>query len=251
MTPTLSSQLGNGTGESASTEGGQYTVGQRQLAALGFIAVVALGFVATMAYVAGRVVRSDQAAASAAAAPAKRPVPQPQPPVQQLAKPPASDSAQKIEQLIVVEPPVAAVAAKAANSALARQAPPASPNSVTPAPATAKPTVAPTMAATPAGASAAVQAPVPAAPQQQGPATSADGENLMGKTYWQVAAVDRGMAEVSKEFLVRKGIPAKVGDASSPGTFRVLVGPVKSDTETTELKARLELEGFKPFLRRY
>jgi len=71
-----------------------------------------------------------------------------------------------------------------------------------------------------------------------------------GQTYFQVAAVDRGMAEVSKEYLIRKGLPGLVGDSPSPGVHRVLVGPL-AENDVNRVRRVLEEAGFRPFLKNY
>jgi len=76
-------------------------------------------------------------------------------------------------------------------------------------------------------------------------------DSLAGLVFYQVAAVDKGMADVSVEYLVRKGIAARLGDSPSPGTYRVLAGPLPDGQENDRLRATLEALGFRPFLRRY
>ena len=195
---------------------GEFSVGQRQLAALGFVVFLLLGFVATMSYLAGRVARNPQLPAQvvASAATPVRPRSAAPLPVPVVVKP-------AVEQLILVEtasvPVVPAPVITAKPSAL----------ETLPAPAPA-----------PVKASAAQLTPVPT-------------ELLKGNTYWQVAAIDRGMAEVSCEFLIRKGLPALLGDSPSPGIVRVLVGPIHTQDETARHKVVLEESGFHPFIKKY
>ena len=184
---------------------GEFSVGQRQLAALGFIAFLLLGFASTMAYVAGRVARNPQAPAAAAV-----------PVRQRSAVPLPVPGRQSVEQLILVE--TASLAPAAAN---------------------------------PAAVTAPVETPVASTPVKAHQLTQVPVELLKGNTYWQVAAVDRGMAEVSCEFLLRKELPALLGDSPSPGIVRVLVGPIHTPDETARYKAVLEESGFHPFIKKY
>jgi len=70
------------------------------------------------------------------------------------------------------------------------------------------------------------------------------------EVYYQVAAVDRGMAEVSVEFLKGKGLSAKTSPSPDPAIFRVLVGPLGT-ADQLAVKNQLEAAGFKPFLKRF
>jgi hypothetical protein len=74
---------------------------------------------------------------------------------------------------------------------------------------------------------------------------------LVGNTFWQVAATDRGMAEVTCEVLTRKGLPTLLSDGPSAGIFRVLVGPIKTTDETNRYKAVLDEAQFHPFIKKY
>ena len=191
---------------------GEFSVGQRQLAALGFVVFLLLGFVATMSYLAGRVARNQQPPVQAAAAA----------PVRQRSAtplPPAPVVKPAVEQLIMVET--------------------ASAPAVTSPVTSAKPS---------ALESVPALAPVKASVSQL---TQVPTELLKGNTYWQVAAIDRGMAEVSCEFLLRKGLPALLGDSPSPGIVRVLVGPIHTQEETAKHKVVLEESGFHPFIKKY
>jgi hypothetical protein len=70
------------------------------------------------------------------------------------------------------------------------------------------------------------------------------------ETYFQVAAVDRGMAEVSVEFLKGKGLPAKFVPSPNPSAFRVLVGPLGAEDQAL-IRSQLNSLGFTPFIQRY
>ena len=198
---------------------GEFSVGQRQLAALGFIAFLLLGFASTMAYVAGRVARNPQTPAPVAAG---------APPVRQRAAVPLPVPASRpaVEQLIMVETASSAVPLPA--------------GAVPSAPSAGKPVA------------VAAQLEKPAASTPAGhQLTQVPTELLKGNTYWQVAAIDRGMAEVSCEFLLRKELPALLGDSPTPGIVRVLVGPIRSPDDTARYKAVLEESGFHPFVKKY
>ena len=69
--------------------------------------------------------------------------------------------------------------------------------------------------------------------------------------YFQVAAVDKGMAEVTTEFLMRKGLSAEIKYAPDLGVYRVVVGPILSAEDQNSTKNALESAGFHPFLRRF
>ncbi len=198
---------------------GEFSVGQRQLAALGFIAFLLLGFASTMAYLAGRVARNPQAPDPVAAAAA---------PVRQRAavQLPVPASRPAVEQLIMVE----------------------TASSTVPSPAGAIPSA--PAAGKPVAVTAQLEKPAPSTPAGH-QLTQVPTELLKGNTYWQVAAIDRGMAEVSCEFLLRKELPALLGDSPTPGIVRVLVGPIHTPDETTKYKAVLEDSGFHPFIKKY
>ena len=189
------------------------------MAALGFIAFLLLGFVATMAYVAGRVARS--AGPPITALPGMRPARVPEAPTASAIKVPEVERKKPaVEQLIMVE-----------------------------AAAPGTPVPPPTMAAQPAE-----PPPAPAGVVSPGKAPElrpVAPELLAGNTFWQVAATERGMAEVTCEFLTRRGLPAVLGDSPSPGIFRVLVGPIQTPDETSRHKANLDAAGFHPFIKKY
>jgi hypothetical protein len=200
----------------------ELSMGQRQIAALGFVAFLLLAFVATIAYLAGRVASPSKDDAVVAS---KRPLPSSAPSTQVL--PPAPNQAaargsSPVEQLILVEPaaasrpslePASVMAARAAEPPKELFAPPPKPKT-------------PELK------------PVPA-------------DLLSGNSFWQVAATELGMSEVSCEFLTRKGLPALIADGPSAGIFRVLVGPIKNPGESQKFKAALDEAGFHPFLKKY
>ena len=72
----------------------------------------------------------------------------------------------------------------------------------------------------------------------------------IGATYLQMAAVDRGVAEVYVEVLRRKGFQALIANGPTADIFRVLVGPVKDAGSLARVKADLQAEGFTSFARK-
>jgi len=71
-----------------------------------------------------------------------------------------------------------------------------------------------------------------------------------GDLYFQISAVDRGMANVTIEYLRRLGFPASATPGDTQGIFRVLVGPLQDPAETAKWKGELMAAGFQPFTRR-
>ena len=146
-------------------------------------------------------------------------------------QPPAAAARKAPEQVIVVEPAVKAVVAKPAPPTL-----PATPL-VTPSPA----------------AAAAAQIP-PKPVSIPRPAPIAPGDlyaPAQGMVFLQVAAVDRGMAEVSVEYLTRRGFVAKAAASPEAGMFRVLVGPLNGNDDIARNRGNLQAAGFQPFLQQY
>ncbi len=96
-------------------------------------------------------------------------------------------------------------------------------------------------------------APAPAMPARMAasPFPTADPAKLNpNDTYLQMAAVDRGMAEVLVEVLHRKGIPAITIPGPTEEILRVLVGPVNDPDSIARLKAELAAAGFPSFARK-
>ena len=73
---------------------------------------------------------------------------------------------------------------------------------------------------------------------------------INGESYFQVGSVDRGMADVSVEYIKKNGLDARVAAGAASNVFRVLVGPVGA-ANATEVEARLKALGFTPFLKKY
>jgi cell division septation protein DedD len=95
--------------------------------------------------------------------------------------------------------------------------------------------------------------PTPAT-QAQSPAPVAaappSAKRIPGDTYLQIAAVDRGMAEVLVEVLRRKGFQAEVANGATEDIFRVMVGPAKDAAALARTKADLQAAGFTSFARK-
>jgi hypothetical protein len=188
---------------------GQMTLGNRQVAAVSFVILTMLALVASVAYLAGRMVTPVITTATEAKAPESR----------------APEQVYVVNSAQTVTPAALSTAAPA----------------VTAAPATAAPmAIRPTPAASPAASS------IPA-PASSAPVVSA---LSFRPVYWQVASVDRGMAEVSVEYLKKKGLPAVMAAGASPSVFRVLVGPADNSEAAARLKEELTQLGFTPFPKR-
>jgi cell division septation protein DedD len=83
----------------------------------------------------------------------------------------------------------------------------------------------------------------PAAAEKPSPAAAAD-QPIAGLTYLQLAATSEREAEILVDILRKKGFRALATvKPDSPGTYRVLVGPV-SDGGLNQLRADLQGSGF-------
>lgn len=97
----------------------------------------------------------------------------------------------------------------------------------------------------------------PAAPVEAKPAAPVSKPGTVeipkaGEVYFQVGSVDRGMAEVSVEYIRRNGLEARVAPGATAEVFRVLVGPVgTAEAPAAEIEARLKGLGFTPFIKKY
>ncbi len=184
----------------------QFALGERQVAALGFLAFLLLGSLTAAAYVAGRAGTASppvSAATSASALPApQRRVPEKAPaatPVK-VAEQVSKETPPSVEKLIVVEP------------------------AITPLPAI-KPLIR--------------------------PITVVASAELGGQSFWQVAALDRKMAEDAHAGLAQQNLPVMIAEGPSPEMFRVLVGPLNGPDHTAKIKTALESGEFQPFYKRY
>lgn len=72
-----------------------------------------------------------------------------------------------------------------------------------------------------------------------------------GTMFFQVASVDKGMADVSVQYLQEKGFAARRAPGASAGVYRVLVGPLEAGQGMMEAEARLKGLGFTPFPKKY
>ncbi len=104
-------------------------------------------------------------------------------------------------------------------------------------PAAVPPTVAPS---TPAAPAAPVS--LPAGP---------DAAPAPGTVFFQVASVDKGMADVSVQYLLEKGFSARRAPGASAAVYRVLVGPLEAGTAMGLTEAKLKELGFSPFPKKY
>jgi hypothetical protein len=69
-----------------------------------------------------------------------------------------------------------------------------------------------------------------------------------GEVFLQVAAVDRGMAEVTAEFLARKGFDVRIASGTTENEFRVLIS---GRDDLSKTRAKLEDFGFRSFVRKF
>ena len=75
-------------------------------------------------------------------------------------------------------------------------------------------------------------------------------KSIPGNTYLQIAAVDRGMAEILVEVLRRKGFQVELAAGPTEDIFRVIVGPAKDADTLARMKADLQAAGFNSFSRK-
>ncbi|MBN8730552.1 MAG: hypothetical protein J0L64_08440 [Acidobacteria bacterium] len=97
----------------------------------------------------------------------------------------------------------------------------------------------------PAAAAPALAAPVVTAPWNPELPPAA------GTVFYQVASVDKGMADVSVQYLQEKGFAARRAPGASAGLYRVLVGPLEAGQPMLEAEAKLKGLGFTPFPKKY
>jgi cell division protein FtsN len=72
-----------------------------------------------------------------------------------------------------------------------------------------------------------------------------------GTVFFQVASVDKGMADVSVQYLLEKGFSARRAPGASSGVYRVLVGPLDPAAQMSQTEAKLKELGFSPFPKKY
>ncbi len=95
----------------------------------------------------------------------------------------------------------------------------------------------------PAPAASVIQPRAPAIPRSEQP--------IHGKTYLQLAALDRERAEVLVETLARNGFRAVLADGPTEGIYRILVGPFDDADTLARNQADLQALGFTSFPRRH
>ena len=90
---------------------------------------------------------------------------------------------------------------------------------------------------------------VPAAPIAL--PTGPDAPPAPGTVFFQVASVDKGMADVSVQYLLEKGFSARRAPGISGGVYRVLVGPLDASMPMSQTEGKLKDLGFSPFPKKY
>ena len=81
--------------------------------------------------------------------------------------------------------------------------------------------------------------------------TGPDAPPAPGTMFFQVASVDKGMADVSVQYLLEKGFSARRAPGASVSLYRVLVGPLDPSTQMNQIAAKLKDLGFSPFPKKY
>ena len=81
--------------------------------------------------------------------------------------------------------------------------------------------------------------------------TGPDAPPAPGTMFFQVASVDKGMADVSVQYLLEKGFSARRAPGASASLYRVLVGPLDPSTQMNQIAAKLKDLGFSPFPKKY
>ena len=72
-----------------------------------------------------------------------------------------------------------------------------------------------------------------------------------GKTYIQLASVERGYATLITEGARKLGFPAFIAPGTSPKLYRVLSGPFSNPAELQKAKAVFDTAGLDSFVRKY
>lgn len=116
----------------------------------------------------------------------------------------------------------------------------------------AKPPVVPQQPAAPAALPPSATPAEPVAPVAPiALPTGPDTPPAPGTVFFQVASVDKGMADVSVQYLLEKGFGARRAPGASGAVYRVLVGPIASGAEMGSTEAKLKELGFSPFPKKY
>jgi hypothetical protein len=196
---------------------GGMVFGTRQLAAIAFVGITAVGIIATVAYVAGRVI-NNSVERQVVVVETARPEPTEQAPVAptNIAAAPTAESAGLAATLVPapVDPVSPAIPANTVSKVPSQE---------------------PQTALLSAG-----ELPVPVS------------EPAPGESYWQVGVLDRGRAAVAVKSLMTQGIGVKLAVSEAlPGQFRLLIGPLTTSEETARLKQMIDNTGFPAFVQHY
>jgi cytoskeletal protein RodZ len=208
----------------------ELVLGNRQLISVFVIVVALLGVFFSFGYIVGRNSSPTAAAAETSKSntdphPAESPSTDGSSAAQPSDAPPANGAG-----------PDDSARAQAPPSVTQPERPPAAPQSVKSAPATARESR--------------------SKPSPEGDATPASDRigagQPAGGQYWQVVATTRPDAEIIAEALARKGFHAVLAPAPKDGVYRVLVGPLGDASAQAQTRTNLEGAGFKnPILRKY
>jgi cell division septation protein DedD len=106
-----------------------------------------------------------------------------------------------------------------------------------------RPAEVPPPRATPAPAASVIQPRALIVPRPEQP--------IHGKTYLQLAALDRERAEVFVETLARNGFRAVLAGGPTEGIYRILVGPFDDAAALAGAQAELQALGFSSFPRKH
>jgi hypothetical protein len=71
-----------------------------------------------------------------------------------------------------------------------------------------------------------------------------------GQQFWQVTAQSRDKAETVAKSLVHSGFAAHVAASQDPKLFRVLIGPLKNQSEAASIRTALREKGFNSVMAR-
>jgi cell division septation protein DedD len=71
-----------------------------------------------------------------------------------------------------------------------------------------------------------------------------------GQQFWQVTAQSRDKAETVAKSLVHSGFAAHVAPSQDPKLFRVLIGPLKNQSEAASIRTALREKGFNSVMAR-
>jgi cell division septation protein DedD len=211
-------------------------LGNKQLVSVFLIVVILLGVFFSMGYIVGR--NSSPATVAGSSG-----------------KPIIVDSAPRTAAPLPEEPATAPVSAPPATEPLSEPQAKVTPAPVIPAPVVEKPS--PTHSNPPPEKKA--EQPKKVEPKvEPKPAPAEIGKRAqVGEPppgiYLQVSATTRPDAEIVSESLMKKGFHSMVAPVPDSPTHlhRVIVGPLKDAAEMSDVRLRLEVIGFKPYVRKY